>query len=181
MGLPTTLALTGARNGRDQMIRRHRQMRTIIATEASRRFSDLLDAIEAGESVVVTRGNRPIAEIRPVARRRGATFWAASLRRSRPRSVRRRAAPPQRRSRGHARAASIGQSTAISGPCRLAVSVCFVGRPGVAVHSLRHSSGIGVSWLWPWVPAYSHPQGSLMFVAPALPTRACTSRPEKLP
>lgn len=46
-------------------------MRTITATEASRRFSDLLDAIEAGETVTVTRGNRPIAEIRPALRRTG--------------------------------------------------------------------------------------------------------------
>ena len=46
-------------------------MRTITATEASRRFSDLLDAIEAGESITVTRGNHPVAEIRPAARRRG--------------------------------------------------------------------------------------------------------------
>lgn len=41
------------------------------ATEASRRFSDLLDAIEAGESVTVTRGNKPVAEIRPVQARTG--------------------------------------------------------------------------------------------------------------
>lgn len=46
-------------------------MRTITATDASRRFSDLLDAIEAGESVTVTRGNRAIAEIRPARRRTG--------------------------------------------------------------------------------------------------------------
>lgn len=46
-------------------------MRTISATEASRRFSDLLDAIEAGDTVTVTRGNRPIAEIRPAPRRTG--------------------------------------------------------------------------------------------------------------
>ncbi len=46
-------------------------MRTISATEASRRFSDLLDSIEAGESVVVTRGNRPIAEMRPAVCRTG--------------------------------------------------------------------------------------------------------------
>ena len=46
-------------------------MRTVTATEASRRFSDLLDAIERGESVTVTRGNRPVAEIRPVRRRTG--------------------------------------------------------------------------------------------------------------
>ena len=46
-------------------------MRTISATEASRRFSDLLDAIERGESVTVTRGNRPVAEIHPARRRTG--------------------------------------------------------------------------------------------------------------
>lgn len=46
-------------------------IRTMTATEASRRFSDLLDVIERGESVVVTRGNRPIAEIRPARRRTG--------------------------------------------------------------------------------------------------------------
>ncbi|MFT3875344.1 MAG: type II toxin-antitoxin system prevent-host-death family antitoxin [Propioniciclava sp.] len=52
-------------------------MRTITATEASRRFSDLLDAIEAGEELVVTRGGRPIAEIRPAKRRTGKDLRAA--------------------------------------------------------------------------------------------------------
>lgn len=52
-------------------------MRTITATEASRRFSDLLDAIEAGDTVMVTRGNRPIAEIRPALRRTGSDLRAA--------------------------------------------------------------------------------------------------------
>ncbi len=52
-------------------------MRTISATEASRRFSDLLDAIEAGETVTVTRGNKPIAEIRPARRRTGRDLRAA--------------------------------------------------------------------------------------------------------
>lgn len=52
-------------------------MRTISATEASRRFSDLMDAIERGESVTVTRGNRPIAEIRPARRRSGRDLRAA--------------------------------------------------------------------------------------------------------
>ena len=52
-------------------------MRSITATEASRGFSDLLDAIERGESVVVTRGNRPIAEIRPARRRTGNDLRAA--------------------------------------------------------------------------------------------------------
>lgn len=52
-------------------------MRTISATEASRRFSDLLDAIEAGETVTVTRGNRPVAEVRPARRRTGRDLRAA--------------------------------------------------------------------------------------------------------
>ena len=46
-------------------------MRTISATEASRKFSDLLDAIERGETVTVTRGNRAVAEIRPARRLTG--------------------------------------------------------------------------------------------------------------
>ncbi len=46
-------------------------MRTISATEASRHFSDLLDAVEAGDVVVVTRGGQPVAELRPARRRRG--------------------------------------------------------------------------------------------------------------
>lgn len=46
-------------------------MRTLSATEASRGFSDLLDAVEHGESVTVTRGGRAVAEIRPIPRRAG--------------------------------------------------------------------------------------------------------------
>ncbi|WOQ17077.1 type II toxin-antitoxin system prevent-host-death family antitoxin [Raineyella sp. W15-4] len=46
-------------------------MRTLTATEASRHFSDLLDAIEAGETVTVTRGGRPIVEMRPAPHRTG--------------------------------------------------------------------------------------------------------------
>lgn len=52
-------------------------MKTMTATEASRRFSDLLDAIERGEIVTITRGNRPVAEIGPARRRRGADLRAA--------------------------------------------------------------------------------------------------------
>lgn len=52
-------------------------MRIVTATEASRRFSDLLDAIERGESVTVTRGNRPVAELRPARRRTGSDLRAA--------------------------------------------------------------------------------------------------------
>lgn len=52
-------------------------MRTMTATEASRHFSDLLDAVERGESVTIVRGNRPVAEIGPAHRRTGADLRAA--------------------------------------------------------------------------------------------------------
>jgi len=52
-------------------------MRTMTATEASRNFSDLLDAIEAGETITITRGNHPVAEIRPARSRTGADLRAA--------------------------------------------------------------------------------------------------------
>lgn len=52
-------------------------MRTITATEASRRFSDLLDAIERGETVIITRGNHAVAEIGPARRRTGADLRSA--------------------------------------------------------------------------------------------------------
>ncbi|WP_116246309.1 type II toxin-antitoxin system Phd/YefM family antitoxin [Nocardiopsis sp. FIRDI 009] len=52
-------------------------MRTITATEAARKFSDLLDAIEAGDRVIITRGRVPIAEIGPARRRTGADLHAA--------------------------------------------------------------------------------------------------------
>lgn len=42
-------------------------MRTVTATEASRSFAALLDEVEAGETVVVTRGGRRIASIGPAA------------------------------------------------------------------------------------------------------------------
>ena len=52
-------------------------MRTMTATEASRKFSDLLDSIERGETVIITRGNRSVAEIGPARRRTGADLRAA--------------------------------------------------------------------------------------------------------
>lgn len=52
-------------------------MRTLTATEASRKFSDLLDAIERGETITITRGNHPVAEIGPARRRTGADLRAA--------------------------------------------------------------------------------------------------------
>lgn len=52
-------------------------MRTVTATEASRRFSDLLDAIERGATITITRGHRPVAEIGPARRRTGADLRTA--------------------------------------------------------------------------------------------------------
>jgi prevent-host-death family protein len=49
----------------------------MTATEASRHFSDLLDAVERGERVTIVRGNHPVAEIGPVHRRTGADLRAA--------------------------------------------------------------------------------------------------------
>ena len=43
----------------------------MTATEASRGFSALLDGVERGEVVTITRGKIPIAEVRPAARRKG--------------------------------------------------------------------------------------------------------------
>ncbi len=52
-------------------------MRTMTATEASRNFSDLLDAIERGETVTITRGHHAVAEMRPARRRTGAGLRVA--------------------------------------------------------------------------------------------------------
>jgi len=39
----------------------------MTATEASRRFAALLDAVERGETVIVTRGGRRIASVAPAS------------------------------------------------------------------------------------------------------------------
>jgi len=49
----------------------------MTATEASRQFSDLLDAIERGETVTITRGHHPVAEMSPPRRRTGRDLRAA--------------------------------------------------------------------------------------------------------
>ena len=43
-------------------------MRRLTATEASRRFSDMLDAVEAGEIVEITRNGRLVAKLEPARR-----------------------------------------------------------------------------------------------------------------
>ncbi len=49
----------------------------MTATEASRHFSDLLDAVERGERVIIVRGSHPVAEIGPAHRRTGADLRTA--------------------------------------------------------------------------------------------------------
>jgi prevent-host-death family protein len=51
-------------------------MKIMTATEASRHFSDLLDAVERGETITIVRGNHPVAEIGPARRRTGADLRA---------------------------------------------------------------------------------------------------------
>jgi prevent-host-death family protein len=56
----------------------------ISATDAARSFADLLDAIEhRGQRYTIVRRGRPIAQLEPVRRGRGAEAKAA-LRRHRP-------------------------------------------------------------------------------------------------
>jgi prevent-host-death family protein len=52
-------------------------MRTMTATEASRGFSDLLDAVERGETIRITRGGETIAEVTPARRKTGRDLDAA--------------------------------------------------------------------------------------------------------
>jgi prevent-host-death family protein len=49
----------------------------MTATEASRNFSDLLDAVERGETVTITRGNQVVAEVRPARHHTGSDLRAA--------------------------------------------------------------------------------------------------------
>lgn len=52
----------------DSLIPRYdRDVRTVTATTASRGFSELLDAVERGEVVSITRAGAVVAEIRPAA------------------------------------------------------------------------------------------------------------------
>ena len=51
-------------------------MRTVTATEASRSFAALLDEVEQGQTVIVTRGGRRIAKIGPTTGGNGAEVLA---------------------------------------------------------------------------------------------------------
>jgi prevent-host-death family protein len=47
-------------------------MRTMTATEASRAFAALLDEVERGETIIITRGGRRIATVGPASKSSGA-------------------------------------------------------------------------------------------------------------
>jgi len=51
--------------------------RTLTATEASRHFSDLLDAVEGGETITIVRAGHAVAEIGPAHQRTGADLRTA--------------------------------------------------------------------------------------------------------
>jgi prevent-host-death family protein len=51
-------------------------VRTVTATEASRSFAALLDEVEQGQTVIVTRGGRRIATIGPATNGNGAGVLA---------------------------------------------------------------------------------------------------------
>ena len=51
------------------------QARTVSVAEARAHFSELLDAAEAGETVLITRRGEPVAELRPLGRARGPVDW----------------------------------------------------------------------------------------------------------
>jgi prevent-host-death family protein len=51
-------------------------MKTVTATEASRSFAALLDEVEKGETVIVTRGGRRIAVVGPTTAGNGADVLA---------------------------------------------------------------------------------------------------------
>lgn len=47
-------------------------MTDITATEAARKFADLLDAVERGEHFTIVRRGKPVAHLEPAHRGRGA-------------------------------------------------------------------------------------------------------------
>ena len=55
-------------------------MREVTASEASRNFSAVLDSVERGETIVVTRGGRRVASIAPTPAATGAALNAVVTR-----------------------------------------------------------------------------------------------------
>ncbi|MCW2620865.1 MAG: prevent-host-death family protein [Frankiales bacterium] len=54
-------------------------MRTVTAGHASQSFDELLDQVEAGETILVTRGGKGVASIEPNADGNGAEVLALLL------------------------------------------------------------------------------------------------------
>jgi prevent-host-death family protein len=52
-------------------------MKTMTATHASRGFSDVLDRVERGETIRITRDGHPVAELRPITPATGRALRAA--------------------------------------------------------------------------------------------------------
>ncbi len=52
-------------------------MTDVSATDAARKFADLLDAVERGEQFTIIRRGRAVAQLEPVARGRGAAVKSA--------------------------------------------------------------------------------------------------------
>ena len=67
----------GQQSTENLIIRYNDPVKTMTATEASRHFSDLLDAVERGETIMIVRGSHPVAEIGPAHRRTGADLRSA--------------------------------------------------------------------------------------------------------
>src|SRR3990172_7037932 len=62
------------------------RMKTVVAFQAKTQFSQLLDRVEKGEAVTITRHGRPVAVLAPVAPARPAKTgeeWPAEVKRLR--------------------------------------------------------------------------------------------------
>jgi prevent-host-death family protein len=54
-----------------------RRMKTVSIREARNRFSELVRRAEAGESILVFRDGKPVAQIVPIEAQAGGIDWAA--------------------------------------------------------------------------------------------------------
>ena len=66
---------------------------TIGLAEAKARLSEILDRVETGETIIISRNGRPVAELRPLQKKTPAEVVAA-IRAFRERSDRRHAGEP---------------------------------------------------------------------------------------
>ncbi len=54
-----------------------KEMKSVGAFEAKTHLSQLLDAVEAGERIVITRHGKPVAELAPPTKKKRARFGCA--------------------------------------------------------------------------------------------------------